>query len=127
MRSSQYPQLEIRKGKFYEDGKLVPTEFGNKRQIWLMEQRLSELRDLENGDLEPDVLMSTVTKVEVQFKCPCGQTVWFGDNEYEEDEEGNYKSDYKGSVAQCHSCGSKYTLDLKGDKKDKKLFVKSLK
>lgn len=126
VKTQKMPELEIIKGKFYEDGKLVPTEFGNKRQIWLMEQRLNELRALEDGDLEADVEISTVTKVDVNFKCPCGQRVWFGENEYD-DEDEDYRSDFKGAISKCMECNKEYTLYLKGEKRDKKLFVKILK
>ena len=102
--------LELKGGKFYKDGKIMPLEFGNKDQIELMQARLENLKQLQQGTFEPQVDFTTITKVDVNFTCTCGKQVWFVEQEYEHDEDADYIDDFSGAYSKCMKCGQRYEI-----------------
>ncbi len=100
--------MELRGGKFYEKGVLVPLEFGNKEQIKLMKEHQDRIDALNSEDgVETDVEVTRVFKAEIAEKCTCGQTVWF---EIEDMEDETDVDEFNGMIRGCPKCQKKYVI-----------------
>lgn len=106
-------------GKFYEGDQLVPLEFGNKEQIRLIQEQKNRLEALEGDGLQVDPEIERVTKVSVDFKCICGQTVWFHEKECDDDIDF-LEEEMVGEKTSCRKCQRKYIIVIN----DGDLYVK---
>lgn len=97
----------LRDGKFYEGDQVVPLEFGNKEQIRLMNEAKYVFQALSGDGLEVDVEVESKITASVNFKCTCGQTVWF---EVEIPEEDNF-NDLDDEETNCPKCKNRYKLE----------------
>lgn len=109
--------LTLKKGKFYQDGQLVPLEFGNKEQIELMEkENRIECAFLDKKN-HVNVEIGKVFTANAEFKCSCGVTVYFeADSKYD---EWSAKAELEGSESKCHRCNSRYSIH----RKEKQFFI----
>lgn len=60
--------MTLIKGKFYQDGKCVPIEFGNKEQIQLLEKA-----EALNGDGVVLAIVELPGGISTYFHCLCGE------------------------------------------------------
>lgn len=112
--------MTLRNGKFYEGDQVVPLEFGNKEQIRLMNEAKEVIEALKGDGLEVDVCVKTQYTAEADFKCTCGQTVWF---EVEMDDEDDF-DDLNGEETSCPKCKARYKLEYDSGQTLVKLVTK---
>lgn len=98
--------LILKDGKFYRDGVFEPLEFGNKDQIKIIRDSLRLANQLLTTGVPVDVEFESVITAKVEFRCQCGQLVWF---EREVDYDEDYKNLY-GVTSSCLKCKTKYIL-----------------
>jgi hypothetical protein len=103
--------MNLIKGKFYDDGgNVIPLEFGNKKQIEVMQDALRQYNALTGDGLRLDVGFETNIIASCDFKCICGQTVW---RETETDSEDRISD--LGGIARCIKCKQEYKLEFDDD------------
>lgn len=102
--------MKLLNGKFYDkEGNEVKPEFGNKEQIRLIEEAQRTLDELRGDGVVVDPEITTITKVSVDFKCICGQTVYFRDKEFDDD-CAFPQEEMAGEKTSCRSCKRNYLL-----------------
>jgi hypothetical protein len=98
--------LELKDGKFFRDGQVVPLEFGNPEQIKLMTRRINLINDLET---EGVVVYPVIElKATVRFPCMCGNCHVYIEIECSDEDEVNRM--FHGEEGQCFSCKKKYRV-----------------
>jgi hypothetical protein len=102
----------LKDGKFWDNGKVVPIEFGNKEQIRLMTYALDELKALETDGIEIDPDFEEMIVASYQFKCICGSWVRF--SEVEADDKLDAIAKFIGQKRSC-KCKKKYKIEQSED------------
>ena len=101
----------LRNGKFYVDGKEVPLEIGNKMQIALLKNALSEA---ENGSpVEVNLNEKITYNMSMSWKCcKCLKLNFDKDREsYEDWEPDNHDiQEYIEENKECSHCGEEHEL-----------------
>ncbi len=91
--------MKLKQGKFYDEaGNVVPLEFGNKEQIYLLDR----VRTLQSEGEELTVF-SDKTSLALGINCVCGEITLFGPD----------REDLEGAKATC-DCGYKYQISASG-------------
>lgn len=102
--------LEIKNGKFYRDGELIPTEIGNKEQIELMKKELEYITALNNDGISIDVEVEEVItyRASGHFRCKCGKILLFESHEF----DGEYDSleGLNETEKTCRNCNKTYII-----------------
>jgi hypothetical protein len=113
--------MELINGKFYQDGKEVPLEIGNKVQIKLLKEKLAYLEEMEEGPIgvfktpvDFSVELICTAEIDITFECECGKKIRMA--ETKDDVNSNYdnwdaESDMKKHLLDTEklcSCGKKY-------------------
>lgn len=98
----------LKDGKFWNNGEVVPIEFGNKEQIRLMTNALGDLKALENDGIEIDPDFEEKVVASYNFKCVCGSWVRF--SEVEADDEQDALKEFIGQT-RCCKCKKKYKIE----------------
>lgn len=89
----------LKAGKFYDDaGNVVPLEFGNKEQIYLLDR----VRTLQT-DGEELCTFADKTTLALGINCVCGHITLFGPD----------REDIEGAKTKC-ICGYKYQISATG-------------
>ena len=122
--------MELKGGKFFNNGVEVPIEIGNREQIELLKQRA---KLLEKG-LPIDVQIREVTSYTMTAKwtCPhCDKINVCSDDDAQEDEHDNedIQSIINYEVESCNHCGGEVEVSVeKGIKKwdNWKFYIKPL-
>lgn len=106
--------MELYKGKFYKNGKVVPVEIGNIEQINVLQELESlqeqliedgiELDIKEDGDTEDE----ETTLYSIDFKCLCGVRQ---DEEIEGDANDFGAELFDSERIKCYHCHRKYVLE----------------
>lgn len=114
--------MKLINGKFYEGGKEVPLEFGNKEQIRLLNQVNEKIEELKGDGLFVDVDEIPMVKVSIDFDCVCGVALDFGEAEFDkiDYDRMNILDHFNGKKTTCRKCKRKYILQ----KSDGDLVVK---
>jgi hypothetical protein len=116
----------LRNGKFYVDGKEVPLEIGNKMQIALLKNALSEA---ENGSaVEVNLNEKTTYNMSMSWKC-CKCLKLNVDTDWQEYEDWEPDNDdikeYVENNKECTHCGEEHELVVdKSNKYQHKYYLK---
>lgn len=102
--------MEIIKGKFWKDGKIVPLEFGNMDQIKLMNKELKYVSSFEEDGYEPIIWEEERLLINFNFKCPrCSYKIRY-ESEFEDRDHYNNEIEYEGIT--CKGCNTKFRFKL---------------
>lgn len=103
-------KMQLIRGKFYQDGKEVPPEFGNWEQINLIEAQKRRTIDFKSEGLIVKPILSLDGSITlISFLCQCGGSCLF---ESKRIDNLTLKSDLLGLKTECLSCKTKYKTDV---------------
>lgn len=112
--------LKLLNGKFYDNGNIVPLEFGNLEQIKLIQAEIKRLEELEAAEeegipVEPYCTeVTTIYEVNVDHTCTCKNTVWFSyeikDADDENDAVETYVKTIDSKTKKCSKCSTQWEL-----------------
>ena len=104
--------MKLINGKFYEGGKEVRLEFGNKEQIRLLNQVDKKIKELKGDGLFVCFDEITMVTVSIDFDCVCGVALDFGKAEFDEIDYNriNVFDHFNGKKTTCRNCKRKYIL-----------------
>lgn len=108
--------LTLKDGKFFEDGRPVPIQFGNKEQIELMNKELHIMQAFKDEEchVKPQVEEVTQFVAYVNYICSCGKRLRF-----ESDDTAGSRSEAKSYLVNnlqvCYICKKKYKIRMKDD------------
>ncbi len=109
--------LELKNGKFYQDGKQVPIEIGNKEQIDLIRKLEKEI---DNGiRLNVNINEKTTYEMSYSFTCPCcgqrkSKECFYNDFEDEPDKD-DIKDFIEEEEYSCYKCCTTFELKIEND------------
>ena len=105
----------LKKGKFYLDGKEVPLQFGNRRQIKLIQEALD---NAENG-APVNLRVSEVTTwtISAHYTCPiCNNTKLVESEMFEHWEpDAQDIKEFMEEIDHCYKCKTYFDLVDEGD------------
>ena len=106
--------MELKNGKFYEDGKEVPPEIGNVAQICLLQQaeRKAQLEEKEGIEVNFDTRNFTFDVV-AEFICSCGNRCGnYFESDYDDDpDDVDFNWFFDDETIKCPKCGRVYKIN----------------
>jgi hypothetical protein len=120
--------LKLLNGKFYDNGNIVPLEFGNWEQIRLIQAEVRRLEELEAAEEEGIPVepycnnIRTIYEIDVDHRCICKNVIWFSQETEDADDEDDAVEQYiKHTESKTKKCKCGIEWELKNV--NNKLFI----
>ena len=105
----------LKKGKFYLDGKEVPLQFGNRRQIKLIQEALDNAE--KGAPVNLRVSEVTTWTISSHYTCPICNNTKLVESEMFEDWEPDAQDikEFMEEIDHCYKCNTYFDLVDEGD------------